>query len=404
MLPPRAAAAILLAAIAPITPADPLPGEYVVPLRIVTLNVLEGIGAPGSSAYLATGDFLTTLDLDGPGPATGLNPDIVALQECRSDANLTAFRDQFLPGYTYHRVTQVDPGGNFQAMFVHPDITVLDNDQVYINGPRMMQRTTVQVPNTSKLLTLYNVHFKAFGDPSSQTQRRQNADLAGRWVALDVDNGLDLDDNNQPETPAGWSVLLGDLNSNNNSDQTLNGVWVRFDTLVRTPLVDWTGAAPWRGVPVESIGGAAVGGSPFIATFPSSNSRLDYIVPDEELAAVFDTNGDGVLSQAEVNAMGFVYFSGDDGGAQSSGDQFSTSFASDHRPVVFDLRLQSIDNPCPGDANNSLTVDFSDLNVLLSSFGDSGPFDLPADFNYDRVVNFSDLNFLLAAFGDVCAP
>ena len=379
-------------------------GDFVMPLRVVTLNVREGIGAPGSSTYLATGDFLTTQDLDGAGPAMGLNPDVVALQECRSDTNLMAFRDQFLPGYSYHRVSTVDPGGNFQAMFVHPDITVLDNDQVFIGSPRQMQRLTAQVPNTSKLLTFYNVHFKAFGDSGSQSQRTQNADLGGRWVALDVDNGLDLDDNNNPETPAGWSVFLGDLNSNHNFDQTLNGVWVRFDTMVRTPLADWTDATPWQGLPVESIGGAAIGGSPFYATFPGSNSRLDYIVPDTELAAVFDANMSGSLSQDEVNAMGFVYFSGDDGGMQSSGDQFSTSSASDHRPVVFDLKLETVANPCPGDANSSSTVDFSDLNLLLSSFGDRGPFDLPADFNYDRVVNFSDLNVLLASFGDTCAP
>lgn len=56
---------------------------------------------------------------------------------------------------------------------------------------------------------------------------------------------------------------------------------------------------------------------------------------------------------------------------------------------------------CPGDANGDNTVNFADLNTVLSAFGQSGP-GLPGDVNDDGVVNFADLNMVLANFGASC--
>jgi hypothetical protein len=56
---------------------------------------------------------------------------------------------------------------------------------------------------------------------------------------------------------------------------------------------------------------------------------------------------------------------------------------------------------CPGDTNGDNVVNFTDLNSVLASFGQSGP-DIPGDVNGDMVVNFSDLNEVLAAFGSDC--
>lgn len=53
-----------------------------------------------------------------------------------------------------------------------------------------------------------------------------------------------------------------------------------------------------------------------------------------------------------------------------------------------------------GDANGDGVVNFADLNVVLSSFGQSGPpGSLPGDLNGDGVVNFADMNMVLSAFG-----
>lgn len=59
------------------------------------------------------------------------------------------------------------------------------------------------------------------------------------------------------------------------------------------------------------------------------------------------------------------------------------------------------DSPCPGDANGDRVVDFVDLNIVLSKFGQSGAA-LPGDLNGDGTVDFRDLNAVLSFFGGVC--
>lgn len=54
-----------------------------------------------------------------------------------------------------------------------------------------------------------------------------------------------------------------------------------------------------------------------------------------------------------------------------------------------------------GDADLDGDVDFSDLNILLSDFGEMAP-NLPGDVNGDGEVNFTDLNAVLSGFGDSC--
>lgn len=56
---------------------------------------------------------------------------------------------------------------------------------------------------------------------------------------------------------------------------------------------------------------------------------------------------------------------------------------------------------CPGDVTFDGTTDFTDLNLVLSAFGDTGP-DLQADANADDTIDFTDLNAVLSAFGTTC--
>lgn len=57
--------------------------------------------------------------------------------------------------------------------------------------------------------------------------------------------------------------------------------------------------------------------------------------------------------------------------------------------------------PCTGDATLDNEVNFTDLNAVLASFGQNGPF-LPGDANADNAVDFSDLNAVLTGFGQPC--
>jgi hypothetical protein len=72
-------------------------------------------------------------------------------------------------------------------------------------------------------------------------------------------------------------------------------------------------------------------------------------------------------------------------------------------PNLRDTREQT-QAPCPGDANGDNQVNFTDLNAVLSAFGQSGaPGFSGADLNNDGIVNFVDLNTVLSAFGSSCA-
>ncbi len=60
---------------------------------------------------------------------------------------------------------------------------------------------------------------------------------------------------------------------------------------------------------------------------------------------------------------------------------------------------------CPGDTNGDNMVSFTDLNQVLSGFGQStlpGEPLLGGDVNGDGQVNFSDLNIVLSGFGGSC--
>lgn len=58
---------------------------------------------------------------------------------------------------------------------------------------------------------------------------------------------------------------------------------------------------------------------------------------------------------------------------------------------------------CPGDATADFSVNFADLNMVLSNFGAVGaPGSVPGDVNNDGQVNFGDLNIVLSEFGRLC--
>jgi hypothetical protein len=58
-------------------------------------------------------------------------------------------------------------------------------------------------------------------------------------------------------------------------------------------------------------------------------------------------------------------------------------------------------NNCPGDTNGDGVVNFADLNAVLASFGQSGS-TIPGDVNADGRVDFADLNLVLSNFGLPC--
>lgn len=70
-------------------------------------------------------------------------------------------------------------------------------------------------------------------------------------------------------------------------------------------------------------------------------------------------------------------------------------------PQMYQFIVNTALAPCPGDANGDRIVNFTDLNIVLGQFGQSGP-GLQGDLNGDGFVNFTDLNIVLSHFGVAC--
>lgn len=59
---------------------------------------------------------------------------------------------------------------------------------------------------------------------------------------------------------------------------------------------------------------------------------------------------------------------------------------------------------CSGDTNGDMIVNFTDLNSVLTAFGQvANPGEIPADLNDDGVVDFADLNAVLSDYGTDCS-
>ncbi len=63
-------------------------------------------------------------------------------------------------------------------------------------------------------------------------------------------------------------------------------------------------------------------------------------------------------------------------------------------------QIEATQPSCPGDANGDGLVDFRDLNIVLTCFGQTG--DVQGDFNNDGLVTFADLNILLSNYNSAC--
>lgn len=64
--------------------------------------------------------------------------------------------------------------------------------------------------------------------------------------------------------------------------------------------------------------------------------------------------------------------------------------------------ISSTPPPCPGDLNGDLSVDLTDLSVLLAHYGETGATYEQGDLNGDGAVDLSDLATLLSYYGTNC--
>jgi exonuclease III len=428
-----------------------------VPLRVVTLNVLNGLNTSGVD-FDAVGDMITTVDQNPMDQNTGLNPDVVCFQELNATSTLTNFRNQFLPGFSIYAPTSAGDGFNFNGILVAPGITVLDQGVVNVGGPRDVIFVVLDVPGSDEFVKVYCAHFKAFTDPGSQATRRNEANGLGQIVRSDLENGF------VPGEPLENQhvIIAGDLNSNDNFDNTLDGIFdapgnentccapqsgieaffdpAQFDydcsgpdpCCVTGPNVSQglcniaggvlsTSTSPTGIVDVlfETILSGQFPGQGIISTFDNGfqQGRLDYVIANEELVLRFDTDMSGDVDVNEANAIGFVYNAADDVpgvhnfGQFANGNFNATNQASDHRPVVVTYLFTSeptVGACCLPAGGCSLLEESACIGLSGAYQGDGAlcsPDPCPpinvceADLDNSGEVDFQDFLTLSAQFG-----
>ncbi|MGP1310265.1 MAG: hypothetical protein ACTS27_08725 [Phycisphaerales bacterium] len=92
--------------------------------------------------------------------------------------------------------------------------------------------------------------------------------------------------------------------------------------------------------------------------------------------------------------LDFVFIFGGDDDTGTPLPPLSTLF-------MDNLSVTTGDVVCDGDTNGDNVINFTDLNAVLSTFGQTGA-GIPGDVDGNMVVNFSDLNLVLSNFGNTC--
>ena len=429
-------------------------GDEFVSLRIVSHNVEFGVNSPGSTTYNAVADMVTVIDDDPSDGATGLMPDIVCFEELTNLSNLNTYRNARLPGYQIWAPTSEGDGFLFQGILVRPDITILQTGSVNTVNPRDPIFVVIQVPGSDEVLKIYCTHLKAGSSGSDQSTRLSQANTLGSAIENDIAfgfvGGMPLDKQHV--------ILAGDLNSNNRQDGTIEGLFnstsmfqccapedgsadenfmtafgVDCSTMspccvpdVSVGLCNAVGgtfeeAVTYIGlfdIVYESTAQSQLGGTSEIGTRQPTETRLDYIVCDDDLALRHDTDGNGVLQSNEVGAFGFVYRAEQNApgfhtpGQFANGNVNASIEAADHRPVVADF-LFTTDTPtgacCIEGVCNVLTE--ANCLALLGTYeGDGTDCTLDpcapvntcvADFDNDGDVDLGDFGVFGAAFGSM---
>ncbi len=253
-----------------------------------------------------------------------------------------------------------------------------------------------------------------------------NAPFATRFAT--VARGEDERTNDTLETASGWVVGAP-------GDTATTGIWTRVDPV-------GTGAQPeddhtpdpgvmcfitGQGVPGANPGDDDVDNGATTLTSPSFNAAVGvgeaYIGywrwysndlgtnPNQDHMPILISNDGGQtwtqLEDVTQNANAWVYKQWKVSDFVAPTNQVRLRFVARDDPPgsiveagVDDVRVFVLRCNVLGDTNGDDRVDFTDLNVVLSQFGQSGP-GLQGDVNGDGSVNFEDLNTVLGAFGTV---
>lgn len=150
------------------------------------------------------------------------------------------------------------------------------------------------------------------------------------------------------------------------------------------------------------VPGAASGPEGFVyiragsPQFPSDTLLVSEFSAGRVSAFEIDANADPIIATRRTVLSGL---SGVEGAAidPTTNDFLFSTFGAGNRVIV----VRGFNRPCPGDVTGDGVVNFADLNVVLTNFG-QGADPIDGDTNGDCLVNFADLNVVLSSFGRIC--
>ncbi|MCA9311447.1 MAG: hypothetical protein KDA21_09605, partial [Phycisphaerales bacterium] len=147
----------------------------------------------------------------------------------------------------------------------------------------------------------------------------------------------------------------------------------------------------------EDIGAVEAGLTRAPGRFPIGTLRLG---PAPTIVSVVDRHDNDGLGQAACEAV-YVRDLVIEAGATLANETCRVYYQSlvMNGSVTMPANLIHIAPACPGDANASGTVDFTDLNIVLANWATTGP---DGDVNGSGGVDFADLNEVLGNWGNVC--
>ena len=323
--------AILCATLAILALSLPTP-LFARTVRIATWNI-ERLGSQFTGEYLATSNILRRIDADIVGFQELTTTDRAQWEQLASDLGYehTVFGDNgdfsgnlYLGFYSRHPIVQ--------------DHTVTSPQfcpSPVMELTRAPLRIVAQVFGAEVPLIIYNMHHKAGSSQDDQFRRA----IEARRIREDLQSYLHANPTHDEY------IVLGDMNDDNNDSQTLEF----FDIPDGVPIsyslgCDITFPIPYATFPQDAYEDAGLHMVPAYhtglgfenATRPASGRRLDYILVSTP------------LMESSTRFIGEVYNSATDGiigGYSKVGSplsSYTSTLASDHLPVLFEVKMSSI--------------------------------------------------------------
>ncbi len=427
---------------------DPVTGDWSksdpTDLRVMTWNIQDGICRTNDKLNNA-GDWNAIVRI-----VAAMQPDVLILQECGdNDGNgtgsgagvdnvtqlgqvlemfmhggtdtflggsVTSYVQLFVPGYDlpYIHVSSNSDGFNrnvIMSRYPFQDLNgggsnnadfILGADQYQgggTGGIRGFMFAEINLPDETYAgnIVVGNAHLKSGGTASDAAERLEAAQNTAYFIDYYYNGaGTGVSDPNSrvflpttgtvldENTPVVWG---GDFNQQPGGSGPVE--WMtRAQVTGGTDGTDRDRSDSTRDTATQPVSGET--------GTQGSNSKLDYLCWQDSIATarrsfIFRSSGSGMTSSNQPFPVSTF----------PSSVVTTSSFASDHRPVIVDFILPAAEVSCPAppDYVDDETLNFFDVSAFLALYNSLDP---AADLDGSGTLNFFDVSAFLALYGAGC--